>query len=158
MKTMALPALAMATLMSAQPVSTPSGPRPGKQTLEDLNAAMRGEAFAHAKYMLFAKHARLEGREELARLFESAATKEHLEHFAELAKLAGLEGTDPDNLRNAIHGETYETTTMYPEFARKAAASGDKDAAQRFEEIARDEQKHREAFQAALNQLEKKGR
>ncbi len=158
MKSMALPVLAMASLMAAQPVSPPSGTKPGRQTLEDLNTAMRGEAFAHAKYLLFAKHARLEGREELAKLFESAATKEHLEHFAELAKLAGLEGTDADNLRNAIQGETYETTTMYPDFARKAAAAGDKDAAQRFGEIGRDEQKHREAFQAALNRLEEKGR
>lgn len=155
MKSLAIPALLVALLAAAPPPGAPSPPKPGKQTLEDLNTAMRGEAFAHAKYLLFAAHARQSGHEDLAKLFESAARTEHLEHFAEEAKLAGLAGTDAENLRNAIQGETYETTAMYPEFARKAAAAGDKAAARRFEEIGKDEQKHREAFQAALNALER---
>lgn len=157
MRSLALPAAVLTLLTASPPASPPSGPKPGKQTMEDLNTAMRGEAFAHAKYLLFAAQARQSGHEDIAKLFESAARKEHLEHFAEEAKLAGLVGTDAENLRNAIQGETYETTTMYPEFARKAAAAGDKAAAQRFEEIGKDEQKHREAFQAALNSLEKTG-
>ncbi|HEY3446145.1 MAG TPA: rubrerythrin family protein [Myxococcales bacterium] len=128
---------------------------PSKQTLEDLDIAMHGEAFAHAKYTLFAKQARQNGREDLAKLFEDAARTEHLEHFAEEAKLAGLVGSDADNLRAAIKGESYEVETMYADFARKAAAVGDKQAAARFEEIRKDEMKHRDAFKAALDKVQK---
>jgi rubrerythrin len=46
--------------------------------------------------------------------------------------------------------------TMYREFAEQAAAAGDKAAADRFEEIRHDEMKHRDAFRAALAQVEKK--
>ena len=129
--------------------------KPSKQTAEDLNTAMHGEAFAYAKYTLFAQQARKNGREDLAKLFEDAARTEHLEHFAEEAKLAGLVGSDADNLRNAIEGESYEVDTMYADFARKALAAGDKQVATRFEEIRKDEMKHRDAFKAALDKLQK---
>ena len=124
------------------------------QTMKNLSTAMHGEAFAYVKYMLFADHARQEGNTELADLFENTAKTERYEHFAEEAKLAGLVGSDADNLRDAIKGESYETTKMYPEFAEQARADGDVAAAQRFEEIAHDEMTHRDAFQAALTKLE----
>jgi rubrerythrin len=57
-------------------------------------------------------------------------------------------------LNDAIKGETYEVNTMYPNFAKQAAALGDKAAADRFEEIRRDEMTHRDAYQAALKTLE----
>jgi rubrerythrin len=59
-------------------------------------------------------------------------------------------GSDADNLKDAMNGESYEVETMYREFAEKAAAAGDKAVAERFEEIRRDEMKHRDAFKAAL--------
>ena len=123
------------------------------QTMENLSTAMHGEAFAYVKYMLFADQARQEGNTELADLFEKTAKTERYEHFAEEAKLAGLVGSDADNLRNAIQGESYESTTMYREFAEKARAVGDVAAAERFEEIRHDEMTHRDAFQAALDKL-----
>lgn len=119
-------------------------------TAENLSTAMHGEAFAYAKYMLYAEHARQSGRAELAKLFEASAKTERFEHFAEEARLAGLIGDDADNLKDAIKGESYEVETMYREFAEKAATAGDKTVAGRFEEIRRDEIKHRDAFQAAL--------
>lgn len=126
-----------------------------KTTSENLSTAMHGEAFAFAKYMLYAEHARKSGNPELAQLFENAAKTERLEHFAEEARLAGLVGNDAENLKSAFEGESYEVETMYREFAEKASSAGDKDAAERFQEIRRDEMKHRDSFQAALGNLTK---
>jgi rubrerythrin len=124
-------------------------------TEENLLTAMHGEAFAYAKYMLYAEHARQNGNTELAELFEKIAKEERLEHFAEEAGLAGLVGTDADNLRDAIEGESYEIETMYRQFAEKALTAGDSAAAARFEEILHDEMKHRDAFKAALSKIKK---
>lgn len=124
-----------------------------KTTTEDLSTAMHGEAFAYAKYMLYAEHARQTGNEELAKLFEASAKTERLEHFAEEARLAGIVGSDEDNLKDALKGESYEVEIMYREFSEKAAAAGDKAAVDRFEEIRHDEMKHRDAFKAALSSV-----
>ena len=71
------------------------------KTQENLSTAMRGEAFAYAKYQLYAKHAEQNGNTELAKLFRTAANIERFQHFAEEAQLAGLVGSDADNLKDA---------------------------------------------------------
>ena len=109
-----------------------------KKTMDNLSTAMHGEAFAYAKYMLYAEHARQGGNTELAQLFEKTAKQERLEHFAEEAGLAGLVATDAENLKDAIQGESYEVETMYRDFAQQAAAVGDRAAADRFAEIRHD--------------------
>lgn len=123
------------------------------QTKENLVTALHGEAFAYLKYVGFAKQARENGRPELAGLYEKIANVERLEHFAEEAALLGLFGTDTDNLQAAISGESYEVTTMYPQFAEQASAVGDKAAADLFTEIGSDEKGHLEAFGSALISL-----
>ncbi len=143
--------IATTFFMIGSAVAGKQGPA-NKATAENLSAAMHGEAFAYAKYMLYAEHARQSGNSELANLFETSAKTERFEHFAEEARLAGLVGSDADNLKDAMKGESYEVETMYREFAEKVAAAGDKAVAERFEEIRRDEMKHRDAFKAALEQ------
>jgi rubrerythrin len=106
------------------------------------------------KYLLFAEHTRKEGRMDLVELFERTAQVERFEHFREEAQLYGLVGSDADNLRNAIQGESYEVETMYRQFAEQAAATGDQAAAERFSETRHDEMGHRDAFEAALKKLE----
>ena len=44
----------------------------------------------------------------MAKLFRTAANIERFQHFAKVAQLAVLVGSDADNLRDAIKGETYE--------------------------------------------------
>jgi rubrerythrin len=127
-----------------------------QKTQENLSTAMHGEAFAHAKYLLYARQAQRNGNAELAKLFTKAANTERLQHFAEEAQLAGLVGSDADNLKDAIKGESYEVDTMYREFAEQAAAAGDKAAANRFEEVRHDEMGHRDAFKGALAKVETK--
>lgn len=123
------------------------------QTREHLLQAMHGEAFAYARYLLFAESARRNGRPALADLFERTAHTERFEHFAEEAELAGLVGTDEENLRAAIEGEAYEVETMYAEFAEQARQAGDTAAAERFAEVRGDEMTHLAGFRQALEQL-----
>lgn len=125
-----------------------------EQTTENLSTAMHGEALAYAKYLLFAQHARKDGNTELALLLEKTAKTERFEHFAAESKLAGMVGSDANNLKDAIKGENYETTTMYREFAEQAEKAGDHQVAVQFEEIRQDEMKHRDAFAAALAKLD----
>jgi rubrerythrin len=148
--------VAMAALLAIAGIGAERGPALRKQTQDNLSTAMHGEAFAYAKYMLYAQHARMNGNKELAALFMQSASTERFQHFAEEADLAGVVGTDKDNLRDAIAGESYEVDTMYREFAEQATAAGDKAAADRFEEIRRDEMGHRDAFRAALAKPEVK--
>ncbi len=124
------------------------------QTKQNLLAAMRGEAFAYAKYLLFAEVARQSGALDLAEVFEQTARVEHQEHFREEAELAGLARTNAENLRDAIAGEAYEVETMYREFAEQAAAAGESAVADRFREVRGDEVGHLAAFETALAKIE----
>ncbi|MFE1449704.1 ferritin family protein [Streptomyces olivaceoviridis] len=123
------------------------------RTKANLDTAMHGEGLAHAKYMLFAAHARQTGNTALARLWEGTAKVELHEHFAGEAVLAGLVRTTRENLRTAITGEHNEATTVYPGFAKRATAVGDTAAARYWRNTAADETRHTAAFQKALNQL-----
>lgn len=124
------------------------------QTYENVVAAMRREAFAHARYLLFAAAAREQGEERLAAMFEGIAAVELREHFAELAELVDLVGADADNLRTAIRDENFEVEWKYPQFADQARAAGEFAVAERFAEMAEDERVHEKTLEAALERLE----
>ena len=139
---------------SGTTVAIPAGPaRSSGATLDNLRSGMRGESFAVAKYTLYAQQARQSGNPALAQLFAKTAQVEQGEHFAEEARLAGLVGDTAANLTDAINGEKFESTTMYPDYARQAGQVGDHQAAQLFTEIANDEKGHQQAFEAALHAL-----
>jgi rubrerythrin len=121
-----------------------------KSTRLHLEEAMKGEALAYVKYMLFAERAREEGRVDSADLLERVAHEERYEHFRELAELYGLLGDTEENLENALEGESLEVETTYRLFASDAQQAGDKLVADRFEEIRHDELRHRELFEEAL--------
>jgi len=123
------------------------------QTHENVVAALRGEAFAHARYLLFAAAARKRGDARLASMFEGIAAVELQEHFAELAELAGLVGADEDNIRAAIQDENVEVEVTYPQFAEQARVAGQLAAAERFEEMAEDEREHEKTLEEALERL-----
>jgi rubrerythrin len=143
------------TFLTVELINAEMEKKMNEQTIKNLSTAMHGEAFAYAKYLLFAEHARQNGNTKVADLFESTAKTERFEHFSEEAQLVGLVGSDSDNLKDAIEGESYESETMYREFAQQAKQAGDLEAAKRFEEIRLDEAKHRDAFNAVLNELKK---
>jgi rubrerythrin len=125
-----------------------------ERTHENLLAAMHGEAFAFARYSLFAAAARAEGEERIAAMLDGIASVELKEHFFELAQLAGLAGTTPENLAAAIHDENEEVEHTYASFAKQARAAGDAEAADRFAEIAEDEREHMKTLEDALERIE----
>lgn len=124
----------------------------------NLMEAMRGEAFAFAKYKLFAKQARNNGDNELADMFDKTADQEYMEHFVEQADLLQLVGTDEQDVTNAIAGESFEVDTLYKQFAEEAREDGDEQVAHRFEEIRRDEAFHQLAFHEALIKIQTRQR
>ncbi|MCF4139719.1 rubrerythrin family protein [Streptomyces sp. Tue 6430] len=134
------------------PVEVPAGgPKVrSARTLANLDTAMHGEALAHARYTLYAEHA-AGNRPALARLFRGTAEVELREHFAGEAKLYGLVRTTRENLTRTIAGERHEAEVMYPTFARRAEAVGDRKAARLFRHNAADEAGHARAFQRMLD-------
>lgn len=124
------------------------------QTYENVVVALRREAFAHARYLVFATAARKRGDERLAEMFEGIAAVELQEHFAELAEFVELVGTDADNLRAAIQDENFEVEWKYPQFADQARAAGELEVAERFAEMAEDEREHEKTLEFALERLE----
>jgi rubrerythrin len=65
---------------------------------KNLLDAMRGEAFAFAKYKIFANQARERVNTELAGMFENTGEEEYLEHFAAPAALLRVAGTDKQDV------------------------------------------------------------
>ncbi|PSB00460.1 rubrerythrin family protein [Merismopedia glauca] len=136
-------------------------------TLKNLESAFAGESMANRKYLFFAEVAQRLGFKDLAKLFKETAAQETEHAFAHFELLhPELAIADPSTLTDeeklkiasqclhlAIEGETYEYTTMYPEFA--AAARQDRDAAvsAEFEAQIQESQEHAEIFRRAAHRF-----
>ncbi|MGE5431876.1 MAG: rubrerythrin family protein [Syntrophomonadaceae bacterium] len=131
--------------------------------IENLKTAFEGESTASAKYAAYAKKAREEGHPQIALLFEAASFSEathannHKSALSELGQTAGkitpkfeVKSTK-ENLQDAIKGETYEVTTMYPDFI-KAASENIEKITLNYAYLT--EKKHKEMYRNALAQLE----
>ena len=123
-------------------------------TLKNLESALAGESMAHIKYRYFAKLARAEGYEEVAKHFEHTADQELLHAWGHLELLIGKPNTK-ECLEKAIEGETYEFTTMYPTFEAQAAQEGHT-AVVEFQEQIDESRAHAEEFRAILAKAEKR--
>jgi rubrerythrin len=121
-------------------------------TIKNLESALAGESQAHIKYRYFAKIAREEGHEEVAKHFEHTADQEILHAWGHLELLVG-KPTTKECLQMAIDGETYEFTTMYPEFL--AGAQNEQEIAEYKEQIA-ESKEHAEQFAVVLAKAEKR--
>lgn len=118
-------------------------------TLRNLESALAGESMAHIKYRYFAKIAREEGFEDVAKHFEHTADQEILHAWSHLELLIGKPSTK-ECLEKAIEGETYEFTTMYPEFHRIALYEGNVAAATEAQEQIEESKEHAEQFKKVL--------
>ncbi len=123
------------------------------KTEENLKAAFSGESQARNKYTYFAKIARKEGYHHIAKIFEETADNE-MQHAKDEFKMLNGIGDTVANLKEAIAGENYETTQMYPTFAEDAKAEGNQEAERLFTQIARVEKEHRERYQKLLDMVE----
>ncbi|MFN5464499.1 MAG: rubrerythrin family protein [Cyanobacteriota bacterium] len=139
--------------------STPSS------TQANLEAAFGGESMANRKYLFFAEVAKQLGNSDLARLFRDTANQETEHAFAHFRLLhpelvienpAALSPQQKQAILSrclelAIEGETYEYTTMYPEFAARARSDHDDKAAEEFEEQIAEAQDHAAIFRRAAS-------
>ena len=124
-------------------------------TLKNLESALAGESMAHIKYRYFAKIAREEGYEDVAKHFEHTADQEILHAWGHLELLIGKPSTK-ECLEKAIEGETYEFTTMYPSMQRDAQVEGNQEAEREAAHQIAESQYHAEEFRKILNKAEKR--
>lgn len=132
----------------------------------DLLAAFKGETTASAKYAAYSKKAEQEGFHQIALLFKaaSAAEKIHANNHKTVLEDAGTKvgainpeftvKSTKENLLDAIRGESYEASTMYPEFLKDADAAGNQMALLTFNYAFKTEKKHRVLYENALAALE----
>jgi len=137
------------------------------QTQQNLLKAFAGESQARNKYTIFAKTARKEGMEWVARIFEETADNEraHAEELFENitgpVKTPAELSIEPfkktiDNLKMAAEGEKYEWTSMYPEFEKVAIEEGEVKAAKLFGALKLVEEKHEERYIIIARKLDNK--
>jgi rubrerythrin len=124
------------------------------KTTENLKSAFAGESQARNKYTFFAQVARKEGYHYIAKIFEETADNERRHAKDEFTLLNGI-GDTIANLKEAIAGEHYETTEMYPNFAKDAEAEGNTAAAVLFNQITKVEAHHRDRYKKLLEMVEK---
>ncbi|MCF6331181.1 MAG: desulfoferrodoxin FeS4 iron-binding domain-containing protein [Sulfurimonas sp.] len=122
-------------------------------TSVNLMKAFAGESQARNKYEYFAKVAQKEGYRDIAEHFQRAANNEKTHAKLELTLNSPL-GDTKQNLQDAIDGESYEHTTMYPDFAKIAKDEGNSEAARLFKGIGKVEVEHEAMFKRLLQRLE----
>jgi rubrerythrin len=115
--------------------------------------AFAGESQANRRYLAFAKKADSEGYHQIARLFRAAAAAETIHAHAHL-RVAGQIGSTEENVKEAIRGESFEFTSMYPEYIQIAKDENEKSAEQSFSFANEVEKIHADLYQGALNALE----
>ncbi len=134
-------------------------------TAKNLEAAFGGESMANRKYLFFAEVTQKLGLKELSKLFKETAKQETQHAFAHFRLMhPELNVNNPASLTEAekkaiaarclelaIEGETYEYTTMYPEFAEAAKQDHDSDAVAEFAAQATESEKHAEIFRKAAH-------
>ena len=119
------------------------------KTLEDLMAAFAGESQANRKYLAYAKKADQEGLPQVAKLFRAAAEAETIHAHAHLRNAKKI-GTTAENLQDALAGETYEFTKMYPEMIKDVEAEGEKAIAQYMGFVNEVEEVHANLYKKAI--------
>ena len=124
-------------------------------TVKNLESALAGESMAHIKYRYFAKIAREEGFEDVAKHFEHTADQEIKHAWGHLELLIGKPSTE-ECLEKAIEGETYEYTEMYPKFQAEAIAEGDLKSAEEAREQMLESRQHAKEFIEILELAEKR--
>lgn len=135
-------------------------------TINNLKAAFTGETTASAKYAAYAKKAQEEGLTQIALLFKATSKSEMIHANNHRAVLEDMGETAPavtpqftvkttkENLADAIAGESYEISTMYPEFMTTANTADNQLALTSLNYAYRTEQRHKPLYEKALAALQ----
>lgn len=137
------------------------------RTIENLRAAVEGEANAAHRYTLFAARADEEGHPQVAQLFRAAAESEriHRRNHELVSSALGVSVPEPrlgavevrstrENLRVPIEGERDEATETYPRYIEQAHHDGVPAAAASFTYAQLAEQGHERLFRDALASID----
>ena len=92
-------------------------------TNDNLRNAFAGESQANRKYTAYARKADQEKLPGVAKLFRAAAHAEMIHAMNHLRALGGIADT-VSNLKDAISGEDFEVTKMYPPYIEEAKKEG----------------------------------
>jgi rubrerythrin len=122
------------------------------ESIKNLKAAFSGESQANRRYQAFARKADEEGLTQVARLFRAAAEAETV-HALNHLRIAGEIGMTVSNLDEAVSGETFEFTKMYPDYIEVAREEKNKQAEWSFNVASRVEEVHSGLFKRALSAL-----
>jgi rubrerythrin len=137
------------------------------ETINNLESAFGGESMANRKYLYFAEVVQKLGYKDLAKLFKETAAQETEHAFAHFELLhPELKVAATDTLSDAekqaiaarclelaIEGETYEYTTMYPEFTVQAKKDRDDKATADFEAQIQESAEHADTFRRAAHRF-----
>jgi len=124
------------------------------KTEKDLKEAFAGESQANRKYLAFAEKAERDGFSQIARVFKAAAAAETVHAHNHLRAMGGIKSTI-ENVKEAINGEHYEFTKMYPEFLKDAKEENHKQAIRTFDYANQVEKVHHNLYNKALEAAEK---
>ena len=137
-----------------------------KAVVTDLQAAFNGESNASAKYTTYAQKAKEAGYLSVAAFFSAASYAESI-HAKKHAKVLEFYNTEAKSeiklpewvdvktaLQDAIKGETYEFTEMYPGFIKTATDKKMTAAVNSFGNAMKAEVIHAEYYKAAQDNLE----
>ena len=134
--------------------------------IQNMQAAFKGETTASAKYAAYSKKAEAEGHHQIALLFLAASKSEkiHANNHKAVIEDAGQKTpvitpeftvkTTAENLKDAITGESYEISTMYPEFLKNANTAGNQLSLMSLNYAYKTEQKHKPLYEKALAALQ----
>ncbi|MBN1214573.1 MAG: rubrerythrin family protein [Candidatus Lokiarchaeota archaeon] len=120
---------------------------------KNLKTAFAGESQANRKYLAFAKKAEQDGFLQIAKIFKAAAAAETIHAHNHLKVLGGIKSTI-ENIKEAIEGEHYEFTEMYPQFMKEAKEEKDEKALRTFDYANQVEKVHHELYSKALKAAE----
>jgi rubrerythrin len=141
---------------------------PTSKTIENLKAGIKGETTASAKYAAYAKKAGEEGFIQIQKLFEATSKSESIHAANHTKVLEKMEvkideikpeftvKTTAENLNDAISGEGYEVSTMYPGFITDAQNDKADDAIKSFQWAMETEKRHQDFYTKALDAINKK--
>ncbi|MDP2749313.1 MAG: rubrerythrin family protein [Nanoarchaeota archaeon] len=122
------------------------------ETDKNLKEAFAGESQASRKYVAFSRKADKEGHKQIAKLFRAAAESETIHALKHLDVMQGIR-TTKENLQEAINGETFEFTKMYPAMIEQAEKDNNSKAKLSFAGANAVEQEHAKLFSQALAAL-----
>jgi len=144
-----------------------------EETLKNLHKAFIGESQARNRYTMYAKQAKKDGYEQLSEIFTETAEHER-EHAKQLSKMineltakmgkeqasitveaegAAMFDSTEKNLEGSIAGEHFETSEMYPAFAKKAEEEDLPEIAGRLKAIGLAEAHHEERYSKLLENV-----